>query len=186
MSWESAQEAFESLQVVCDELQGAFEELIFEAVEDGAMNWVRSSSENWDRVERIRHDLEGIQNELALLSQALETTEEEAAREQREGHLRRIRIEVSKGMINQSLLTLTPARNKNLVRLGERFEVELPDGTVFSTQLIEPGNKLRERSRIKSFYLAHDIKPGDSVFFFETAPGHWKLQPPGPSVGDPA
>lgn len=99
------------------------------------------------------------------------------------GRLRRIEIEVSEGMLNQSLLNLTAARRRGVVKLGETFKIRLPDNTEFETQLINPGNKLRERGWIREFYGKCEITAGQRVVLQEVEPGVWTLAPaPEPKV----
>lgn len=89
---------------------------------------------------------------------------------------RRLVVEVTQGMINQNLLTLTEARQRGQVRVGEKFEITLPSGRQFETDLCPPGNKLRERSMIREFYAAEHIKAGDKVALVENDQrGSWRL-----------
>lgn len=90
--------------------------------------------------------------------------------------LRRITIEVSEGMLNQSLLTVTDARKLGIVSLGERLKVTLPGGVSFETEVVEPGNRLRERGLIRSFYRDQRIEAGDYVVLSEVARGEWTLE----------
>lgn len=89
--------------------------------------------------------------------------------------LRKIRTPVTQGEINQSLLTLTDARKRGLIRIGELFKIRLPDGQQFETELVHPGNKLRERGRIGEFYRQYSIKPGDYILLEEIEAGLWAL-----------
>ncbi len=89
--------------------------------------------------------------------------------------LRTIVVEVTEGMIRQNLLTLTPARKKGQVRLGEKFSITLSDGKSFETDLCNPGNRLRERSIIRWFYETEKVKAGEEVALLEVERGKWKL-----------
>lgn len=89
--------------------------------------------------------------------------------------LRRIRSEITQGEINQNLLTLTSARKRGHIRIGEHFKIRMPDGQEFETELVHPGNRLRERGWIREFYRQQGIKPGDFVVLEEIEPGIWKL-----------
>jgi hypothetical protein len=91
--------------------------------------------------------------------------------------MRTLLIEVSAGMINQHLLTLTEAKDDGKVKTGEKFTILLPDGTSFSTELCDPGNKLRERGQIRKFYQGEKINPGDKVIMTEVSHGSWKIYP---------
>ena len=95
---------------------------------------------------------------------------------------RKIRTPVTQGEINQNLLTLTDARRRGLIRIGEPFKIRLPDGQLFETELVHPGNKLRERGRIGEFYRQHKIKPGDNVLLEEIEPGLWTLNKEAASI----
>jgi hypothetical protein len=89
--------------------------------------------------------------------------------------MRTLRIEVSQGMLNQHLLTLTDAKTRGLVKAGEKFTIHLPDGMSFSTELCDPGNKLRERGQIRKFYENQKIAEGDKVILTEITRGSWNL-----------
>lgn len=92
--------------------------------------------------------------------------------------LRRIRIRVTQGMINQNLLTLTEALNRGIVRTGETFNVEtLPTHRKFTTTLKRVGNKFQERGWIGEFYKAANIQAEDIIELVETSPGSWQLKP---------
>lgn len=97
----------------------------------------------------------------------------------RESHsktgLRQIEVEITAGMIRQNLLSLTSARKRGVVRIGEKFKIRLPDGASFETDLCEPGNKLRERGWVGHFYKTQGIGEGENVIVQETAPGEWEL-----------
>lgn len=89
--------------------------------------------------------------------------------------LRRIRVSITQGAINQNLLTLTDARKRGLLRSGEHFKIRFPDGEELETELIQPGNKLRERGRIGAFYRHQEVHVGDYVILAEIEPGVWTL-----------
>lgn len=91
------------------------------------------------------------------------------------GGLRTLTVEVSQGMLNQHLLTLTDARRQGVVRIGEKFKITLPGGTTFETELCDPGNKLRERGLIRRFYEEAKIADGDKVILTEITAGTWQL-----------
>jgi len=90
--------------------------------------------------------------------------------------LRKIELEVTEGMLRQSLLSMTRAKKANLVKVGEQFTITVPSGEQFTTDLIDPGNKLRERGRIRAFYEAHQIKAGDHVVLKETEKNRWTME----------
>jgi hypothetical protein len=86
-----------------------------------------------------------------------------------------LRVGVSAGMLRQNLLTLTEARKSGEVSLGEQFRVTVPDGSVFKTDLVEPGNRFRERSEVRKFYAANEVQEGDIIYLKEVQKGDWKL-----------
>src|SRR6266705_5408000 len=90
--------------------------------------------------------------------------------------LRELPIEVTAGMIRQNLLTLTSHVKQRRIRIGDELTIEAqPSGERFRTQLLEKGNKLRERGAIARFYREADVRPGDFVVLSETAPNRWTL-----------
>lgn len=91
-------------------------------------------------------------------------------------NLRELSVQITQGMINQSLLTLTEPIKRGLIELGDEFIVELPDGSSFDTKLDSPGNRLKERGRIKFFYENWKIKAGDTVSLIENEQGKWSLK----------
>jgi len=85
-------------------------------------------------------------------------------------------IEVSQGMINQNLLTLTEHVKRGIVSAGEDMIIEvIPSGERFRTELVVNGNKLRERGAIGRFYKETKVKEGDFVVLTESEPNRWKL-----------
>jgi len=90
--------------------------------------------------------------------------------------LRELQIEVSQGMINQNLLTLTEAIKRGQLKVGEQLIMEvLPSGEKFTSDVMQPGNKLRERGAIGKFYRNAGIRAGDYVTLRESARGQWQL-----------
>lgn len=89
---------------------------------------------------------------------------------------RELRIEVTQGMINQNLLTLTEALKRGLIRVGEELTVEcLPGGERFKTVMMSTGNKLQERGAIGRFYREAHVSAGDFVVLKEVSQGSWQL-----------
>jgi hypothetical protein len=79
-------------------------------------------------------------------------------------------------MINQNLLTLTEYVHRGVVRIGEEFTIESdPPGEFFKTDLVQHGNKLRERGAIARFYRMAGVRAGDAIVLAEIAPRRWKL-----------
>lgn len=89
---------------------------------------------------------------------------------------RELRIEVSQGMINQNLLTLTEPLKRGQIHIGEELIVEaLPGGERFKTQVMTNGNKLQERGAIGRFYRNASIHAGEFVVLREISRGSWQL-----------
>ena len=89
---------------------------------------------------------------------------------------RELLIEVSQGMINQNLLTLTEPLKRGQIRVGEELIVEtLPSGERFKTAVMTNGNKLQERGAIGKFYRSAGVKAGDFVELREISRGSWQL-----------
>jgi hypothetical protein len=89
--------------------------------------------------------------------------------------LREFSIEITKGMINQSLLTLTQPKKLGLIEHGEKMTIKTPVGNEFSTEVLAIGNRLKERGRIGAFYEHAKVEPQDRVILKETKPGYWRL-----------
>ena len=91
--------------------------------------------------------------------------------------IREFAIDVSQGMINQNLLTLTEQVKRGMIHIGERLMIEtVPSGDRFETDLIASGNKLRERGKIAKFYRDAGVRAGDVVTLTELSPGVWQLK----------
>ncbi|MGH7975435.1 MAG: hypothetical protein ACREDS_01905 [Limisphaerales bacterium] len=89
---------------------------------------------------------------------------------------RELLIEVSQGMINQNLLTLTEPLKRGQVRIGEELIIEaLPSGERFKTVVMTNGNKLQERGAIGKFYREAGVHAGDFVLLREISRGNWQL-----------
>jgi hypothetical protein len=89
---------------------------------------------------------------------------------------RELFIEVSQGMINQNLLTLTEPLKRGQIRIGEELIIEaLPSGEKFKTVVMSNGNKLQERGAIGKFYRKIGVQAGDIVVLREISRGSWQL-----------
>ncbi len=92
-------------------------------------------------------------------------------------NIRELGIEVTQGMLNQNLLTLTEHVKRGRVRVEEEFFIEaLPSGDRFHTVLMTNGNKFRERGAIARFYREAGVRAGDFVVLTEGAPTQWTLK----------
>lgn len=90
---------------------------------------------------------------------------------------RQIRVEVTQGMINQNLVTLSDAIKRGQIKVGEVLNITvLPSQDIFVTELLEAGNKLRERGRVGKFYRDAGVHAGDVVMLREITPGRWELR----------
>ena len=147
-----------------------------EAHPDGNMVWLQECAQEVELLKADLRSLEGIrEHAVSVLTNSL-SFEADSVGVAASG-LRIMKIEISQGMINQSLLTLTDAKRRGLVRDGEKFTIQLPDGTKFDTELCEPGNKLRERGMIRKFYEDTKMEPGFKVIMTEISRGVWSLLP---------
>ena len=91
--------------------------------------------------------------------------------------LRKLPVEVTQGMIKQNLLTLTEHVKRGRIRVGEDLNVEAqPSGERFRTDLVENGNRLRERGAIGRFYREAGVHDGEFVVLTETASQRWTLR----------
>ena len=89
--------------------------------------------------------------------------------------LREFFIQVTQGMINQSLLTLTQPKKEGIISESECFTITLPWGQQFTTEIKQPGNRLSERGLISKFYSKANVKEGDCIQLKEYEHGHWKM-----------
>lgn len=147
---------------------------IKEASDDGRMEDVQVYAGQVTKLRKAASHLKVLEKEseesLSLLGAFTDIRERDPVT-----GLRNLEIEVTEGMVNQSLLTLTEAKKRGEVQVGEKFTVHLPDGTHFTSELTEPGNKLRERSSIRRFYTSAKVADGDKVSLVEFKSGHWRL-----------
>lgn len=116
--------------------------------------------------ETVRQRVDAIRQGVAVKSAAISTTPS----------MRELPVEVSQGMINQNLLTLTAHVKSGRVQQGEDFIVETkPLGEKFRTTLMANGNKFQERGAIGRFYEKAGVRGGDIVILTEIARGVWTL-----------
>lgn len=86
-------------------------------------------------------------------------------------------IEVTQGMINQNLLTLTDHVKSGRIRVGSEMKIEArPSGELFCTDLLGDGNRLRERGAIARFYRDARVHAGDKVVLTQESPNRWTLE----------
>ncbi|MBP6507072.1 MAG: hypothetical protein KA257_05860 [Opitutaceae bacterium] len=147
-----------------------------EAHPEGNMEWLQECAREAELLKGDLRSLSAIEDHMvSVLTDSLSFESDDVSVSP--AGLRSFTIEISQGMINQNLLTLTDAKKRGLVRDGEKFRIELPDGTSFATELCDPGNKLRERGLIRKLYNDAKLAAGDKVVMAEMSRGVWKLRP---------
>jgi len=141
---------------------------------------------NIQRLSRKAAELHELKEQMAALDQRIASLNEDSAqtamKEQPNGKLRELPVEVTDGDIRQNLLKLTPHVKRGKIKVGEELIIEtLPSGERFQTVVSEKGNKLRARGEVALFYREAKVKAGDYVLLTEIAPGRWTLKkaPPG-------
>ncbi len=140
----------------------------------GDLDWIKHCAEKSQLLQRHQAALKELEEDavdVMFNTLSYESDDVEVA----DGGLRTITVEISQGMLNQHLLTLTDAKRQRVVHLGEKFKIQFADGTEFTTELCDPGNKLRERGLIRRFYDEAKITDGDKVILKEISKGTWRL-----------
>jgi hypothetical protein len=129
-------------------------------------------------LEAMKKTLMGIEDRLKTYrAPVAQPPTQKTAEPDSNGSLRELPVEVSQGMINQNLLTLTEHVKRGRIKAGEELLVEAaPSEDRFRTDLVGNGNKLRERGAIARFYRDAGVRAGDIVVLTETAPQRWKLR----------
>ncbi len=84
-------------------------------------------------------------------------------------------VNVSSAMLNNSMLTVTTAVKDNLLNVGDEIEVVLPWGESFKTEIVSPGNRLRERSKIRELFQREKVEPLDNALF-SFVEGKWHVE----------
>ncbi|MGL4399325.1 MAG: hypothetical protein ACRCXD_05625 [Luteolibacter sp.] len=133
------------------------------------------------KLEEMKKRVQGIEAELSSMKEF--TTPQVApvnpttSEVQLDVKLRELPVEVTQGMINQNLLTLTEHVKRGRIRTGEDLAIETyPSGERFRTDLMTNGNKVRERGAIGRFYRKAGVHAGDFVVLTEISPGRWTLK----------
>jgi hypothetical protein len=163
-------EIADSFDFVKDDIQMRFED---SGVKDASE--ARMLINCLDKLEALKEALSKIENCYDVIREEINFVETELVSETNDLGLRRIEVEVSRGMREQSLLSLTAAKKRGIVDVDEELEIVVPDGTSFKTKIVSPGNRLRERGRIKAFYEAEDVSADDVIILEEIEPKKWKL-----------
>jgi len=132
-----------------------------------------------ESAEKLKQKLKDLYDNLDVLESELSPqpkNESKKAEFQSTG-LRHFRVRVTQGMINQNLLTLTQQVKLGEIRIGEVLRVQTSEGDLFKTELLSPGNKLRERGRVREFYEKAKIRADDFIELIERKPAEWYLRP---------
>jgi len=148
---------------------------IIHSVETNHLDWTKKMVSCAERLQKIEDKIvPAVFDELeSIITQHISDDPDASARGT--DGLRVLEVQVSEGMLNQNLMTLTNARKKGMIASDERFHVTLPDGSRFKTELCSPGNRFRERSMIRKFYENENVQPEESVYLVEVEEGSWKL-----------
>jgi hypothetical protein len=137
------------------------------------IDYVRHVVRSYDQVEKcarvleeLRLVLEGHWQEFGCpVDEKSETT----------NGFRRMQVEITQGMLNQKYISLTEARKRGLVEIGEKFRIDAGSGSVVETVLINPGNKFQNRSFVQEFFERNQARVGDSVELTEVKRGVWRI-----------
>jgi hypothetical protein len=167
-----------------DELEnhiGQIYEEISEAAKKSDLMSIQRLTRKVAELEELKQQQAAIQQRMAKLIRD-ETTPVSQADSRTNGGFRQLPIQVTKGMIRQNLLTLTPHVKRGKIKIGEELIIEaLPSGERFQTVVMDKGNKLRARGEIARFYKEAKVQADGCVLLTEIAPGRWTLRkaPPG-------
>lgn len=159
-----------------DEQTGNLQEHLEDKFADADdVNYGRYLIKQLDRLDEVRKHLIALKNIYdSILDDECLSPESESRRDAK-SNLREFSIEVTKGMINQNLLSLTQPKKIGLIAHGEKMVIKPPVGKEFSTEVLAIGNRLKERGRIGAFYEHANVEPGDRIILKETKSGFWRL-----------
>jgi hypothetical protein len=159
-----------------DEQTGHLQEYLedkFSEADD--VSYGRYLIEQLDHLEEVRKHLIALKNiHDTILDEEGLSPESQSVRDPKSS-LREFSIEVTKGMLNQSLLTLTQPKKLGLIQHGEKMTIRPPVGKEFTTVVLPIGNRLKERGRIGAFYEHAKVGAQDRVILKETKPGYWRM-----------
>ena len=167
---------FEELSEFLENMSDIAEDMFIQIEDREQIEFGRFCLETIDELKALMEGATVLQDRMEEIRDKLGLGSASGKAETTKDGLRKIDVEVTEGMLRQSLLSLTRAKKANLVKVGEQFTIRLPGGEEFTTELIEPGNKLRERGRLRAFYEEHCVKPGDHVLLTEIEKGVWRLE----------
>ena len=150
-----------------------------------AVAYSREIVQAFDGLERIDAQCLEIERELMRIENALMIgghfslrDGNEAGNEDDLGAVRKsrpLRIEIKAGAIRQNLLTLTKAVKRGLMTVGEEVSFLLPDGETLTSRIVRPGNRLRERGRVRELYREGNVTPGDFLVLEKMESGNWQI-----------
>jgi len=163
--------------------QKSIDDLINQIMQKIAQAAAKSDIQTVTALTRCANELKELQLPLLRILEKLKEIEKptEKTSASQTLHLRELPVEVTAGMIRQNLLTLTEAVKQGKIRPAEDMIIEtLPNGERFRTDLLQNGNRLRERGAIGRFYREATVKPGDYVVLNEVSAQKWTLQKAAP------
>lgn len=158
----------EKISILEDYFEGSFEEGL-------SVDYARYLIGKLDELKELRQRLVSFKDTYDEILEEESLQSESSISTHSKSDLRRISVDITEGMLNQSLLTLTKAKKMGIVRVDERFVIQPPEGAPFETKLLRVGNRIKERGRIGAFYEDEKIEDLDRVILEETKPKHWKL-----------
>jgi len=156
-----------------EELLTELQSLIAQAAKKADFGLTAKLSQNAKELEVMKGQIKDIKARLGILKKNLSGN---PMPEASTGKFRKLFCEVTGGCVRQNLLTLTRQIQRGVIKVGETMEIELPDGKRFITDVVEKGNKLRERGEIARFYRENHIIEGSYVVLEEISLGKWLLR----------
>lgn len=178
-----------SIQELKISIKGAQEialEMLKQNVEDEIrVAYSRDIVREWDRLENITEtlcaietSLGEIENNLSITGHFLSEPDAEPAKallaskpSASESH--DISIILTEGMIRQNLLTFTRwMEPRGPFKLGDTLTINF-NGEKINSDIVSPGNKLRERGAVGRFYRDLHLHEGDSITLKMNPDGSW-------------
>ena len=167
-------ELFDQVQTELDELTDIFKRNLEGIDVPENLEYAESCITNMKEVRKLAQIAQRLSEAVDVLW--VEAYNEDPDQSHLDNGLREITLPVTAGMINQHLLSLTGSVKQKVVKVGEVMEIKLPSGTKFQTEIVNPGNRLRERGRVREFYESQGMRDGDSITLKEIAPGSWEMR----------
>jgi len=162
-----------TLEQEIEELLKELQDHITEAAKKADFGLTAKLSQNAKELEVMRGQIKDIRARLEAMKRNLS---DKPVLDSSKGRFRKFFCEVTGGCIRQNLLTLTRQIQRGAIKVGETMEIELHDGKRFVTDVVEKGNKLRERGEIARFYRENHVVEGDYVVLEEVSSGKWLLR----------